>query len=264
MKPFLKWVGGKTQLLDTILPLFPADIKQYHEPFLGGGAVLLAFLEQNRGIPVFASDKNPHLISLYKAVQSGLPQLLDELKQLLDEFIHYSSPETYYYELRIRFNRAPTPAMFLFLNKTCFRGLYREGPNGFNVPFGHYKHPSVFDEQHLRDVSELLQGVTFRCQGFEESLRCVQEGDFVYLDPPYAPETSTSFTKYTSDGFALESHLSLFQLCRGLPCKFLLSNADVPLVRDSFPGYTIQTAVCRRAIHAKKPDSTANEVLITN
>jgi len=291
MKPFLKWVGGKTQILEQVMALFPKEIKDYHEPFLGGGSVLLAFLTavKNGSIKltgkVYASDLNTNLIGLYKNVQSNPDALTAEVKKLTDEFAKCTgstvnrkpatlqeaeSPESYYYWIRKRFNALPAQergsaaasAMFLFMNKTCFRGVYREGPNGFNVPYGHYANPAILDD--IRPVSELIKDVVFTARPFSESLATVTATDFVYLDPPYAPESTTSFVGYTKDGFNLETHKALFELCRKLP-RFLMSNAEVKLVKDAFPPpYVTKVISCRRAINSKKPESRANEVLITN
>ena len=293
VKPLLKWVGGKTQILDDVLGLFPAVMENYHEPFVGGGSVLLGVLSrvkagtlQVRGA-VRAADANPNLIAFYRNVQGRVEELIVELRRLVDEFAACqvpgtvnraavsaeearSSPESYYFWTRARFNglsgsdrESPAAsAAFLFLNKTCFRGLYREGPRGFNVPFGNYKKPAILDEAHLRQVSALIQGVEFRVADFKDSLSSVATGDFVYMDPPYAPETDTSFVSYTADGFGGERHLALFERCRGLPCQWLMSNADVKAVREAFAGYSMKPIVCRRAINSKKPDATTTEVLI--
>lgn len=296
-KPFLKWVGGKTQLLDNVLACFPDEMKNYHEPFLGGGSVLLGFLtEVQEGRKrlhgtVYASDINPILIALYKHIQTNLDSFLQELQSLATEFaalngtqkIHApitieeakTSQESYYYWIRSQFNSLPdkttvrASAMILFLNKTCFRGVYREGPHGFNVPFGHYKHPTIVDEANLRAVSALIQPVVFRCQGFEQSFQVFQAGDFTYLDPPYAPETETSFDTYVAEGFSKEYHLKLFTLCQGLRKKKIgmtLSNSNVSFVTNAFPEppFQVYLVEARRAIHSKDPSATTNEVLITN
>lgn len=269
MKPFLKWVGGKTQILDEVLDLFPFEMDNYHEPFLGGGSVLLAVLSTSHRVlgKVYASDINPALISLYQNLQTDPDGLIVELRKLTAAY-----HESYYYQVRSQFNSLvdkSTPqasAMFLFLNKTCFRGVYREGPNGFNVPFGHYKNPCILDEDHLRSVSRLIQGVVFRTQSFQESLVDVQAGDFVYLDPPYAPDSPSSFVSYTASGFSAKDHQTLFKTVRSLPSHFLMSNSDTALVRDAFSGpeYTIDTVLCKRTINSKNPTATANELLITN
>ena len=303
MKPFLKWVGGKTQILETVLSKFPSEMNQYHEPFLGGGSVLLGVLEKYRnGVirihgHIQASDINPYLIGLYRNIQQAVDGVIEHLKGLMTECPPYQekapkgvnrSPsgleeakqctETYYYWIRGRYNGMTSEekvsplgsAMFLFLNKMCFRGVYREGPRGFNVPFGNYHNPSVFDEDHLRLVSEWIQPVVFQCRGCRESLadNIVGDGDFVYLDPPYAPEKKDSFVGYTMSGFQEEDHTSLFRRCRELKGRgigLLRSNANVRLVREAFlseEGWNTEQVLCRRAIHSKTPDATTNEVLI--
>jgi DNA adenine methylase len=299
VKPFLKWVGGKTQILEDVLAKFPKEMLNYHEPFLGGGSVLLGLLSYKKAGcikvsgTIYASDLNSNLIGLYKLIQSNPDGLIAEVKKLVEEFNKakgsavnrkastleeaLTSPESYYFWVRSRFNALSKEermsiagsAMLLFMNKTCFRGVYREGPNGFNVPFGNYSNPGILDEDHIRSVSDLIKDVIFTVAPFSESLAKAQSGDFVYLDPPYAPETEKSFVGYTADGFDLEHHKQLFKICAELTTKsvkFLISNADVPLVKESFPSpmYTTTIVECRRAINSKKPESKTNEVLIRN
>ena len=298
-KPFMKWVGGKTQIINDVLSSFPKDIVNYHEPFLGGGSVLLALLtyKQKGAIKVtgaiYASDLNSNLIGLYKNVQSEPDLLIAEVKKLLADFSKstgtvvnrkatnleeaLTSPESYYFWIRSTFNALskeerttlPASAMLLFMNKTCFRGVYREGPNGFNVPFGNYKNPAIIDEEHIRAVSKLIQDVVFTNCPYSDSLNRIATGDFVYLDPPYAPLNETSFVSYTSDGFDLDNHKALFKACGEMKAKgvrMVMSNADVALVKGAFPApaYTTKIISCMRAIHSKEPGARTNEVLIGN
>ena len=295
----MKWVGGKTQIINDVIALFPKEMNNYHEPFLGGGSVLLALLShKNNGTikvsgKIYASDLNSNLIGLYRNVQSNPNGLIIEVKKLSEEFAKcnetvvnrkastieeaLTSPESYYFWIRSRFNALSkeertslgASAMLLFMNKTCFRGVYRKGPKGFNVPFGNYKNPSILDEDHIKLVSTLVKDVVFTNCSFSDSLTNVISDDFVYLDPPYAPENDTSFVSYTSDGFNLDNHKMLFKLCADMNAKnvkMLMSNAEVKLVKDAFPSpsYTTKIISCRRAIHSKKPDARTNEILITN
>lgn len=287
--PFIKWVGGKSQIINDVINNFPSTISNYHEIFLGGGSVLLAFLTKvkNNEIilsgKVYAYDFNKKLINLYKNIQQNLQEVITQLNILVLDFKNCKemngernpanlteakqSQESYYYWIRKEYNSindgSPTEsAMFIFLNKTCFRGVYRVGPNGFNVPFGNYKNPTVFDENHLTRVSELIKNVTFSHSDCKDSLEKCKRGDFVYLDPPYAPETTKSFVGYTADGFKLEDHELLFKKCKELPCRFLLSNASVPLVTNAFENYETITINCKRSINSKDPSAKTNEVLI--
>jgi DNA adenine methylase len=297
MKPFLKWVGGKTQILDEILSRFPTSMTHYHEPFLGGGSVLLGVLsKQKQGTltitgTVYASDINPILIGLYQTLQREPDQLIHEMRRIMVAFSEcrteavnrvpsteqeaLGNRESYYYWVRSQFNRMSAEekvsprgsAAMLFLNKTCFRGVYREGPRGFNVPYGNNKNPGIMDEAHLRAISELIQHVVFRAQPFQTSLSSIQPSDFAYLDPPYAPETNTSFVSYTASGFNKDNHRVLFERCHELHAqqvRWMMSNADVTQVREAFPPpYDTMVVSCRRAIHSRQPDAKTNEVMIT-
>jgi DNA adenine methylase len=263
---------------------------------LGGGSVLLGLLSYRQAGKitisgtVYASDLNSNLIGLYQTIQREPDTLITEVHRLVEEMNScadtgvnrasttlqeaLTSRESYYFWIRSQFNslskeQRMTPkgsAMLLFLNKTCFRGIYREGPHGFNVPYGNYAQINVIDDEHIRSVSRLIQGVVFRVYPFMDSLHPVQPADFVYLDPPYAPENNRSFVSYTNDGFDEAQHELLFTRCQALAaagCSWMMSNADVPFVRDAFPPpYSTFVLVCRRAIHSTKPGSKTNEVLI--
>jgi len=298
----LKWVGGKTQILDKLFALFPREMNNYHEVFLGGGSVLLALLQQvKEGAIVvkggiYACDLNEPLIYVYKHIQSDYIALYNELQVLIEEFAKVPRQgvlnraaasleeamickENYYYWTRVRYNRLTAEekqsllgsALFIFLNKTCFRGVFRVGPNGFNVPYGNYDSPEIINYDHIKSVSELIQPVVFTtCDCLMAlSTENIQEGDFIYLDPPYAPENATSFVGYTEKGFPLDKHTSLFSRIEELTKenkKCMLSNADVSLIREYFDkeDYTISSILCKRSINSKSPDAKAKEVIITN
>ena len=298
-KPILKWVGGKTQILDTLIPDFPAEINNYREIFLGGGSVLFTFLSYvKNGIikiqgNVYAYDLNEPLMYMYKNIQTRHTELYDKLQTIITEFNDCGdgeinrkpanieeakiTKENYYYWIRNKYNELSLSdqkgilgsAMFIFLNKTCFRGLFRVGPNGFNVPYGHYKNPQIINQEHLQEIHELIQNVIFECSDFNTSLSNIEPNDFVYIDPPYAPEKDTSFVGYIKDGFTIENHTQLFKLIHDLTDtnkKMMLCNADVSLVRENFTdkNYHILSILCKRSINSKNPDAKAKEVVIKN
>lgn len=295
-KPFIKWVGGKNQLMNKILPNIPKEMEHYHEIFLGGGSVLLGVLSLQRAGKIhirgniYAYDINKDLIHVYQQIQKNEEKLYAFLEGYFQNYDKIdgneiirapttieegkTSKESYYYWLRSRFNTETNmdanerAALFIFLNKTCFRGMYREGPNGFNVPYGHYKTtPSFISQDELSSLSKLMQKVQFRACSFTESMKQVGAGDFVYLDPPYAPETKTSFVGYNKDGFDVTMHHALFDSVKKAHdngAKFLMSNAKVALVENALKDFHFEELVARRAINAKNPESTTLEVLIKN
>ena len=292
-KPFLKWVGGKTQIIKTILQKIPPEMNNYHELFLGGGSVLLAVLslQQQQKIiikkKIYAYDINLVLINVYKHVQNNKDELYKYITLYLNEYDGIkgsvinrkpdtieqakTSKESYYYWIRNKYNTMDKntiecSALFMFINKTCFRGMYREGPNGYNIPYGHYKKtPTVITESELNYISELIKDVEFIHSDFSSSIKNVKKGDFVYLDPPYAPENDKSFVGYVADGFGLKMHNSLFDSIKKLKnVKFVMSNAKVELVTDNFKEYNCEDIIARRAINSKKPGSTTTEVIIYN
>ena len=306
-KPIIKWVGGKTQIIDKIIYEYPTTMTNYNEIFLGGGSVLLALLSYKKAGHITitgtinAYDINETLISLYKNIQSKHNELYTTLKQIIDEFNSCNDnedsilnrkpknleeaktkPENYYYWSRIKYNKLSGiekndilgTALFIFLNKTCFRGIYRVGPNGFNVPYGNYSQPEIINKEHLQEVHELIQGVIFTHCDFSVPLQnCISSVsssvDFIYLDPPYAPEHSKSFVGYNKDGFNLDQHIKLFTLCKELntkKIKFIMSNADVALIKDYFLPeiYYTQSITTKRSINSKKPGSKTLEVIIQN
>lgn len=298
-KPILKWVGGKTQILDTILSHFPTTMNNYREIFLGGGSVLLGLLTRVKSGSIvvegkiYAYDINEPLVYVYKNIQSSHKELFDALQKIIGEFNECGegdvnrtpaniteakvAQENYYYWIRSQYNALSAAdkktlvgsAMFIFLNKTCFRGVFRVGPRGFNVPYGHYNHPEIINQSHLEEIHHLIQDVIFESADFSKSLDSVEPGDYLYLDPPYAPEKTTSFVGYTENGFNLDNHNQLFNLLHPLQeqrVTFMMSNADVSLVREKFTNdsYHISTIECKRSIHSKKPQSKTMEVFVKN
>ena len=298
-KPILKWVGGKTQIIDKLINNFPIEINNYFEAFLGGGSVLLTLLSYAKsGVikihgNVYGYDLNEPLIYIYKNIQEHHNELYQILQNIINDFNECGNgeinrkpaniteakiaKENYYYWIRSEYNKLSlhdkksilVSAMFIFLNKTCFRGVFRVGPKGFNVPYGHYKNPEIINKEHLDEIHDLIQNVVFECCDFNISLKKAETNDFIYLDPPYAPETNTSFVGYTENGFNIENHRNLFKLIHNLTDtnkKMMLSNADVSLVRENFTSekYSILSILCKRSINSKNPDSKAKEVIIKN
>jgi DNA adenine methylase len=298
-KPILKWVGGKTQIMDTLIADFPTEIHNYHEAFLGGGSVLLSVLSYAKnGVikihgNIHAYDLNAPLIHIYINIQTQHNELYATIQNIIMAFNGCgngeinrtpanieeakTAKENYYYWIRSEYNRLSPidktgvfgSAMFIFLNKTCFRGVFRVGPKGFNVPYGHYNNPEIINKEHLDEIHELIQPVIFECCDFTKSLANVGPQDFVYLDPPYAPETDTSFVGYTENGFSIDQHNRLFRCIHTLTDankKVMLSNADVNLVRENFTSlkYNTLSIMCKRSIHSKTPDAKAKEVIIRN
>jgi len=298
-KPILKWVGGKTQIIDKLVADFPVEINNYREAFLGGGSVLFTLLSYVKsGIirihgNIYAYDLNEPLIYIYKNIQTHHTELYDTLQSIIMDFNECGNgtinrtptnleeakvaKENYYYWIRSKYNKLCLndkkgtlgSAMFIFLNKTCFRGVFRVGPKGFNVPYGHYNNPEIINKENLEEIHNLIQNVVFECRDFNTSLTNTEPNDFVYLDPPYAPETDTSFVGYTENGFNIENHNNLFKLIHTLTDtnkKIMLSNADVSLVRENFTNekYNTLSILCKRSINSKKPDAKAKEVIIKN
>jgi DNA adenine methylase len=298
-KPILKWVGGKTQIIDKLITDFPVEINNYREAFLGGGSVLLTLLSYVKsGIikihgNIYAYDLNEPLIYIYKNIQTHHNELYDIIQTIITDFNECGNgeinrtptnieeakiaKENYYYWIRSEYNKLCSTdkkgilgsAMFIFLNKTCFRGVFRVGPKGFNVPYGHYNNPEVINKEHLEEIHNLIQNVVFDCCDFNTSLTNIEPNDFVYLDPPYAQETDTSFVGYTENGFNIENHKNLFKLIHILTNtnkKIMLSNSDVSLVRENFTNekYNTLSILCKRSINSKNPDAKAKEVIIKN
>ncbi|MEE2829015.1 MAG: DNA adenine methylase [Myxococcota bacterium] len=267
-RPFLKWVGGKTQLLTELCARTPRHFGTYYEPFVGGGALFYR-LKPRRAV---LSDFNQELIDSYTAVRDRLPELLDLLGK-------HRYEREYFYSVRALdpgdLSPAAAAARTIFLNRTGFNGLYRVNSKGqFNVPFGRYTNPTICDFENLRACSIALQDVTLKAQPFQEALATAGHGDFVYLDPPYVPTSKTAnFTGYVAGGFGPEQQGSLAQLCvdlHGRGVQFMLSNAGTEesraLYRDlPIPGLRIETVRAGRAINSRTSRrGKVDEILVRN
>lgn len=261
VRPVCKTAGGKTRLLPQLLARVPRTYATYHEPFCGGAALYLA-LQPDRA---FLSDANPHLIETYDEIRRAPDEVAILCRS--HEILHDSD---YYYHTRILWNQNVTPdgrfasgpetaAMFLYLNHTCYNGLWRVNRDGeFNVPMGRYKAPKVADPDNLRRFAKVLQGVTLRAGDFRETTKDVQAGDFVFCDSPYAPASETaSFTAYTAGGFGLAEQKSLEMHSRHLVergAMVMLSNSDTPFVRRLYRDrrvWRVDRVTCARAINSK-------------
>jgi DNA adenine methylase len=260
--PFVKWAGGKGQLLHTFEAFFPRDFGTYLEPFLGGGAVFFYLFKRGRIGQARISDANKDLINCYVTIRDNLDQLLVQAKRLQK----HATDKKYYYEVaRKRFNEirletgqegnVEKAALLLYLNRTCFNGLYRVNSNGaFNVPWGDYTNPRILNERNLGDVSWVLNqsSVKILRRDYTVVLDEAKAKDFVYFDPPYLPISQTaSFTSYTPDSFTLDDQKKLADLYNELAakgCRLMLSNS--PKVRDLYEGhgYEIVTVKAARAI----------------
>lgn len=273
-QPFLKWAGGKSQLLTQYEQYFPRETSgTYHEPFLGSGAVFFYLHGQGLFRRYLLSDANSELINLFVAVRDKSEALLNLLHEHQKQHCR-----DYYYTIR-RMDRDSTwqnadevvrAARMLYLNKTCYNGLWRVNSRGyFNVPMGRYKNPDIYNPERIRKASKALQGVCIENRSFETVLDHAQKGDFIYFDPPYVPLSSTSnFTEYSADSFSLEDQKRLAEVYRQLHdqgCLVMLSNSDTELVRDLYKGFNIRKVEARRAINSKPGRRGAiHEVVVLN
>lgn len=252
--PFCKWAGGKTALLPEILPRLPAKINTYYEPFVGGGAVFFALAAEKRFKRAVLGDANEELIGTYAAIKEEVEAVIRNLQRSAEEH-----SKGYYYAVRASAPRHPAAraARMIYLNRTCFNGLYRVNKSGgFNVPFGDYENPTICDEENLRAVSSVLQDVPFLPGDFVRSTMRAKRGDAVYFDPPYVPASDTaSFTAYTKGGFGPAEQERLRDVVLRLSksgVHVLLSNSDTPSVRKLYAkGFKIEEVSAPRRINSK-------------
>ncbi|EUB31434.1 DNA adenine methylase [Fusobacterium sp. OBRC1] len=291
-KPFIKWVGGKGQLLPEINKLYPIElgktINKYAEIFIGGGAVLFDILSKYKLDEVYISDKNLELINAYKSIRDNIDILIKSLKEMEEEYIPLDDEnrKIYYYEKRQKYNKLKInieenniekASLFIFLNKTCFNGLYRVNKKGeFNVPMGAYKNPKICDKENLKNVSMALKNVKIIYADYRESESFIDEKTFVYIDPPYRPlNTSSSFTSYTENDFSDKEQIELAEyidLLNKKKAKIVISNSDPKNnnIDDNFfdelyKNYNINRVKATRMLNSNASLRGAiNELLITN
>lgn len=270
VSPVVKWVGGKRQLLDEIMPLLPKQISAYCEPFFGGGAVLFARQPKNAII----NDLNSDLMLVYEVIR-------DDVESLIASLQGYENTSEYFYQVRDldrnkesyqRLSKIEKASRIIYLNKTCYNGLFRVNAAGeFNSPFGHYKKPNIVNEPVLRAVSKYLSSANIQLfsEDFATTLQRVPRGGLVYLDPPYDPISDTaSFTGYNKGGFDRAEQIRLKECCDTLTqrgVKFLLSNSATDFICELYEGYTIKTVYAKRAINSDADKrGVVQEVLIRN
>ena len=291
-KPFIKWVGGKGQLLPEINKLYPIElgknINKYAEIFLGGGAVLFDILSKYKLDEVYISDKNLELINTYKSIRDNVDILIKSLKEMEEQYIPLNNEDRkiYYYEKREEYNSLKINSemnniekaiLFIFLNKTCFNGLYRVNKKGkFNVPMGAYKKPKICDEENLKNVSLTLRNVKIVYADYRESEKFIDDKTFVYIDPPYRPlNITSSFTSYTENDFNDKEQIELAEYINVLNkkgAKIVISNSDPKNndIDDNFfdklyKNYNINRVKATRMLNSNANLRGAiNELLITN
>ena len=293
VKPFVKWAGGKGQLLECIGEKYPAGlgetITKYCEPFVGGGAVLFDVLSKYSLEEIYINDINAELINTYKIIKTSVHELIEILEKMQAEYheLDEDGRKEYFYSVRDCFNenkcnnnkelKAKKAAWFIFLNRTCFNGLYRVNRKGhFNVPIGSYKKPLICDKDNLINISHALRNVKIVCGDYRKAADFIDERTFVYLDPPYRPlNTSSNFTAYTEDGFDDKAQIELAEFIKDADkcgAKIILSNSDPKNVNeddnffdDLYAEQKIHRIYASRAINSKASQrGKISELLITN
>lgn len=293
IKPFVKWAGGKGNLIGQLNNFYPNELKngiieRYIEPFVGGGAVLIDILQNYDVQEAYAIDINLDLINSYNVIKNEVEELIKKLKKMETEYIPLEQEErkNYFYRKREEYNNyvleedeqnVQRAAQFIYLNRTCFNGLYRVNKDGkFNVPVGSYKNPTICDEENLRKLSKLIQNVRFQYGDYRKSVEYVTENTFVYFDPPYRPLNVTSaFTSYTKEDFNDDNQRELAAFYRELNernAKLMLSNSNPKNVNEEdrffdniYQGFNINKVSAKRMINANyQGRGEISELLILN
>jgi DNA adenine methylase len=266
---YIKCAGGKRQLLEQYKPYFPKKIDRYFDPFLGGGAIAFHIIQTYKPKEVYLSDSNAEIVNYYNVLKIDVDGLIESL------WVHKNNHcKEYYYKIRElnpnNLSLVDRAARFVYLNKTCFNGLYRENLKGeFNVSFGRYKHPSIFTELELRETSKLLSGIPVLLQQFDDVVLYAGKDDFVYYNPPYYPIVKgKSFSSYKNN-FLEKEQEQLAWIFRYLDeenkAKVMLSNSDTEFIRGLYCMYNIHVISARRSINCDgMKRGTINELLITN
>lgn len=287
VKPFIKWAGGKSQLLNEIREKYPSKIEKYCEPFVGGGAVLLDILANFSPNEVIINDINVSLINTYQQVQTNAEALISQLEEMQSEFwkadselrknLYTYNREKFNSLINCNDNNLDKAALFMFLNKTCFNGLYRVNRKGlFNVPIGSYKNPPICDAENLRYISKLLQNVEIKCGDYKDCADFIDDKTFVYIDPPYRPLTATaSFTSYNENEFGDQQQIELGHFVDVITekgSKVVASNSDPKNADDNdnffddlYAKYNIDRVSAKRMINSKASGrGDVSELLIYN
>jgi len=273
-RPFVKWAGGKSRVVAQIQNFFPREFNSYFEPFLGSAALYFAVSPRKGRL----NDLNKALINTYIVVRDDVEGLIVDLNEIQLEYYKYVELEEkrdYYMERRAEFNNLSAhstrkSALFIFLNKTGFNGMYRENRAGqYNIPFGKHKHPLICDEANLRLVSKDLRAVDLTSTSYKDAIKDVKSGDLVYLDPPYYPLTTTSnFTEYQAGGFTVQDQVELRNIFRELNkkgCYVVMSNSACSEIEELYEGFSISRIQVARAINSKaNKRGKIDEVVITN
>lgn len=268
MQPFVKWAGGKRQFIDKIMAKKPLYFNNYYEPFVGGGAVLFALAKKNSHI----NDINTHLIHTYNVIKENPLELME----IIDSYDSILLNDEKYKEIRALYNQhieekiynTQTAALFIFLNKHAFNGLFRVNSRGlFNVPWNKKESGTSYNKDNILDISQFLKNITITSTDFVDAVSNAQESDFVFFDSPYAPLNPTSFTSYDKTGFKLEDHERLARLYKELTNKgvyCLLTNHNTELIRDLYKDFEIEEINVRRSINSVASKRVGKEVIITN
>lgn len=272
MKPFVKWVGGKRQLLSEIEMMLPASFNTYYEPFVGGGALLFDIAPEKAVI----GDMNATLIGVYKSIRDNKEALIQMLDTLTASHESSQDKKAFYNQMREKYNNEVLKnpdslevcALFMYLNKTCFNGLYRVNSKGlFNVPFNGKEKLHIYETENLDMISKYLENVSILNADFEETCKAASAGDFVFFDSPYVPLKPESFESYTKEGFSLENHERLARVFHELTEKrvyCMLTNHNTEFINELYKEYNKKTVQVKRMINSDASKRTGEEIIIIN